>query len=81
MCTHPLGAWKITIPQASPHPPLVRLKFASARQPHSKPELYVPCGQCMECRIKKAREIAVRATHEFTTVSYTHLTLPTSDLV
>lgn len=67
MCTFPIGA-RVCV---NPHTQKKKLNFSPARlTPNKKlptPDIYVPCGQCMECRIKKSREWAIRCTHELTT--------------
>jgi len=53
MCTSPLKAWRDP-----------RKGISFSKSSHSGEELSLPCGQCIECRLKRSRDWAVRCMHE-----------------
>lgn len=58
-CTCPLDAYP-----ASPDAPNRRIVFNSKASYAGATSFKVPCGQCLGCRLDKARDWAVRCTHE-----------------
>lgn len=77
-CTSPRDAWR-----PGPGAESRRLVFSPGRG-YGDRHLVVPCGQCMSCRLAKAREWAVRCVHEaamhedawFVTMTYADEFLP-----
>lgn len=58
MCTFPLPAWR-NKDFTSKH----KIVFASEKGlPNTK--MFIPCGQCIECRLNRARDWAHRCVHE-----------------
>lgn len=79
-CYHPLDAWRGAV---SPSSGKCKLVF---KRPDGKfqPELQVPCGRCIGCRLEYSRQWAVRCMHEaslhefncFVTLTYSDDKLP-----
>lgn len=80
-CYHPLDAWR-----PDPSTGSKKLIFSyNAKHCHSpKPDLQVPCGQCVGCRLERSRQWAIRCVHEaslhqhncFITLTYADEHLP-----
>lgn len=58
MCTFPIPAWR-----GLPGQP--KIVFSSERGLAST-KMFIPCGQCIECRLSRARDWAHRCVHEAT---------------
>lgn len=79
MCTCPLDAWP-----AGPHRPDRRPVFSPRESYTGARPFPLRCGQCMQCRIRRVREFAVRGFHEaslheansFLTFTYDEAHLP-----
>jgi len=79
-CYHPLDAWR--------HRDASQKKLLFAYHPAKcnslKPDLQVPCGQCVGCRLERSRQWAIRCVHEaqlyekncFITLTYNNEHLP-----
>lgn len=75
MCTKPLTAWRGSDG---------KLSFSGKKAFHDVKTIDIPCGQCMECRLEKSRQWAMRITHEsqlyedncFITLTYNDDNLP-----
>lgn len=61
MCTNLIRGWRSQDrnPETGKRATVYRLK-----QGYYDLKSTVPCGQCMECRLKNSREVAIRCTHE-----------------
>lgn len=79
-CYHPLDAWRGAV---APSSGKARLIF---KRPDGKftPDLQVPCGKCIGCKLEYSRQWAVRCMHEaslheqncFVTITYDDTHLP-----
>ena len=61
MCTAPIDAWRGKERGESGKFPLV---FNVKDGESHRRSLVIPCGRCMECRLRKKREWALRCEHE-----------------
>ena len=61
-CYRPLRGWRSAMPNANGKYPIVF--NASDRHSDIFQPMDLPCGQCMGCRLERARQWAVRCTHE-----------------
>lgn len=76
-CEHPRDAWRPTI--GGP------IHFNQPRNGHTYTKIEIPCGTCILCQQEKARQWAVRITHEakqwdessFLTLTYDEDNIPT----
>lgn len=81
-CFHPVDAWFSEAANPSGKRPLLFKKPRS--WVGSQPELQIPCGQCIGCRLEYSRQWAVRCMHEkqlcrdsmFLTLTYDNERLP-----
>lgn len=79
-CYHPLDAWRNDAPSRADN----RLIFTYHPSLGRGPDLKVPCGQCVGCRLERSRQWAVRCVHEaslhtdncFITLTYNDEHLP-----
>ena len=55
-CYHPIEAWRV-------HGD-TKLRFVFNNSLDVKEHLYVPCGQCVGCRLERSRQWAIRCVHE-----------------
>jgi hypothetical protein len=63
-CYHPLRAWRSKDPQDyNPETGKYKMVFDSAKGLQST-ETELPCGQCIGCRLDRARKWAIRCVHE-----------------
>ena len=87
-CYHPMDAWrpyhsdkKLARGDASKS---LIFKYHPAKCASLEPELQVPCGQCVGCRLERSRQWAIRCVHEaslherncFITLTYNNENLP-----
>ena len=82
MCTSPLDGWRSK--DRNPDTGKRRVVFRKAEADLDAPWVSVPCGRCMECRLEKKRQWAMRCMHEaslyddncFVTLTYDDAHLP-----
>lgn len=80
-CYKPLDAWR---PDFSTGSKKLIFSYHPARCAGPTPDLQVPCGQCVGCRLERSRQWAVRCVHEsqlhkencFITLTYASEHLP-----
>lgn len=80
-CYSPLDAWR---PDPSTGSKKLIFVYHPARCAGPTPDLQVPCGQCVGCRLERSRQWAVRCVHEaslytdncFVTLTYNDDFLP-----
>lgn len=80
-CYSPLEAWR---PDPVTNDKRLIFRYHPARCSSPSPDLYVPCGQCLGCRLERSRQWAVRCMHEaslydrncFITLTYDDDNLP-----
>lgn len=91
-CYHPLLAFRHKVKKTSSGKSLIVFKppedYRSTHSPVSPwEEVYLPCGQCVGCRLERSRQWAVRCVHEaslhqhnvFVTLTYNDENVPWSE--
>lgn len=79
-CYHPVDAWRDSDSSVTK----LRFQYNPAKCRSISPELQVPCGQCVGCRLERSRQWAIRCVHEaslhdkncFITLTYNNENLP-----
>lgn len=62
VCYHPLDAWRSTKDVTSKG--TAKIVFSHVDSAFLKPDLQLPCGQCVGCRLARSASWAVRCVHE-----------------
>ena len=79
MCTRPMSAYRAKVRNGDSWP----VVFKKSQGYKDKPVL-IPCGKCVECRLEKQRQWAIRCKHEsrswkkncFITITYNDESIP-----